>query len=274
MATRTALKLADYVVTEAGFGADLGAEKFVDIKCRKAHLKPAAAVIVATVRALKYHGGVEVAELGTENLGALERGIANLLRHIDNVREQYGLPCAVAINQRVEDTPAELRKLIDLISPTGVRAILARHFAEGGKGAVDVAKEVVRLCEQPNAFRFMYDDDMALWDKIKTVATRIYHAADIDADAHVRRQIDKLQSSGYGHYPVCIAKTQYSFTTDPKLRGAPSHHIVHIREVRLAAGAEFVVVICGDIMTMPGLPQVPAANSIDVDENGKIVGLF
>jgi formate--tetrahydrofolate ligase len=274
MATRTALKLADYVVTEAGFGADLGAEKFVDIKCRKAHLRPGAAVIVATVRALKYHGGVEVAELGHENLDALEAGITNLERHIDNVREQYGLPCTVAINQRVEDTPAEIQRLMDLVSPKGVKVILARHFAEGGRGAVDVAKEVVRLCEQPNSFRFIYPDHVTLWDKIKAVATRIYHAADIDADAHVRTQINRLQSSGYGHYPVCIAKTQYSFTTDPKLRGAPSHHIVHIREVRLAAGAEFIVVICGDIMTMPGLPEVPAANFIDVDDNGKITGLF
>jgi formate--tetrahydrofolate ligase len=274
MATRTALKLADYVVTEAGFGADLGAEKFVDIKCRKAHLKPSAAVIVATVRALKYHGGVEVAQLGHENLTALENGAANLGRHIDNVRQQYGLPCAVAINQRVEDTPNEIRKLIDVVSPMGVKVILARHYAEGGKGAVDVANEVVRLCEQPSGFKFVYDDNATLWDKVKTVATRIYHAADIDADAKVRAQINELQHSGYGHYPVCIAKTQYSFTTDPKLRGAPSHHIVHIREVRLNAGAEFIVVICGDIMTMPGLPEVPAANSIDVDENGKISGLF
>jgi formate--tetrahydrofolate ligase len=274
MATRTALKLADYVVTEAGFGADLGAEKFVDIKCRKANLKPAAAVIVATVRALKYHGGVEVARLGHENLAALEKGAANLGRHIDNVRQQYGLPCAVAINQRAEDTPNEIRKLMDVVSPMGVKVILARHFAEGGKGAVDVAKEVVRLCEQPSGFKFVYNDDATLWDKVKAVATRIYHAVDIDADAKVRAQINELQHSGYGHYPVCIAKTQYSFTTDPKLRGAPSHHIVHIREVRLNAGAEFIVVICGDIMTMPGLPEVPAANSIDVDENGKIVGLF
>jgi formate--tetrahydrofolate ligase len=274
MATRTALKLADYVVTEAGFGADLGAEKFVDIKCRKAHLKPSAAVIVATVRALKYHGGVEVADLGKENLAALEDGVANLHRHIDNVREHYGLPCVVAINQRVEDTPAELDKLIDLVSPKGVKVVLARHFAEGGKGAVDLANEVVRLCEQPNEFKFVYDDNTSLWDKVRAVATKIYHAADIDADAGVRAQINNLQHSGYGHYPVCIAKTQYSFTTTPKERGAPSHHIVHIREVRLAAGAEFIVVICGDIMTMPGLPAVPAANSIDVDESGTIVGLF
>jgi formate--tetrahydrofolate ligase len=180
----------------------------------------------------------------------------------------------VAINQRAEDTPNEIRKLMDLVSPMGVKVIVARHFAEGGKGAVDVAQEVVRLCAQPGGFKFVYDDDATLWDKVKAVATRIYHASDIDADAKVRAQINELQHSGYGHYPVCIAKTQYSFTTDPKLRGAPSHHIVHIREVRLNAGAEFIVVICGDIMTMPGLPETPAANLIDVDENGKIVGLF
>jgi formate--tetrahydrofolate ligase len=274
MATSTALKLADYVVTEAGFGADLGAEKFVDIKCRKAGLRPAAAVIVATVRALKYHGGVEVADLGHENLAALEAGFANLQRHIDNVRNLFGVPCAVAVNQRVEDTPNELQRLVELVAAEGVRAIPARHFAEGGKGAVDVAQEVVRLCEQPNSFRFVYDDNTTLWEKIKAVATKVYHAADIDADAKVRAQINRLQHSGYGHYPVCIAKTQYSFSTDPKLRGAPSHHIVNVREVRLAAGAEFVVAICGDVMTMPGLPQVPAANAIDVNESGKVVGLF
>src|SRR5882757_4271971 len=274
MATRTALKLADYVVTEAGFGADLGAEKFVDIKCRKANLKPSAAVIVATIRALKYHGGVEVAHLGQENLAALEAGIANLGRHIDNVRGEFGLPCAVAINQRVEDTPNEIRRLVELVSAKGVKVILARHFAEGGKGAVDLANEVVRLCEQPSGFKFVYDDAAPLWDKIQTVATKIYHAADITADDKVRAQIDKLQQSGYGHYPVCIAKTQYSFSTNPKLRGAPSGHRVNIREVRLSAGAEFIVAICGDIFTMPGLPKVPAANTIDVDENGKIVGLF
>ena len=274
MATKTALKLADYVVTEAGFGADLGAEKFVDIKCRKAHLKPSAAVIVATVRALKYHGGVEVADLARENLTALEDGIANLNRHIDNVRQNYGLQCVVSINHRAEDTPGEIRRLIELVSSKGVKVILARHFAEGGKGAVEVAREVVRLCEEPGNFKFVYDDNATLWDKIKAIATRIYHAADIDADPKVRAQIARLQNSGYGHYPVCIAKTQYSFTTDPKLRGAPSQHVVNIREVRLAAGAEFLVVICGDIMTMPGLPEVPAANSIDVDENGKISGLF
>jgi formate--tetrahydrofolate ligase len=274
MATKTALKLADYVVTEAGFGADLGAEKFVDIKCRKAGLKPAAAVIVATVRALKYHGGVEVPDVGKENVGALEKGIVNLSRHIDNVRDNYGIPVIVAINQRAEDTPAEIQALKDAAGQHGAKVILARHFAEGGKGAEELAHEVVHLAEQHNYFKFVYDEKETLWNKMKAIATKIYSASDITADSKVRAQIKKLQDDGYGHYPVCVAKTQYSFSTDPKLRGAPSGHIVNIREVRLAAGAEFVVMICGDIMTMPGLPKVPAANSIDVDESGKIVGLF
>ncbi|HZO23930.1 MAG TPA: formate--tetrahydrofolate ligase [Steroidobacteraceae bacterium] len=274
VATRTALRLADYVVTEAGFGADLGAEKFVDIKCRKANLRPSAAVIVATVRALKYHGGVEVAELGKENLGALEDGISNLRRHVENVRNNYGLACVVAINHRAEDTSREVQRLVDLVEPSGVKVVLGRHFAEGSQGAVDIANEVVRLCEQPSSFKFVYDEHATLWEKIRAIATKVYHASDVDADAKVRAQIDRLQHSGYGHYPVCVAKTQYSFSTDPKLRGAPTHHVVIIREVRLAAGAEFIVMICGDIMTMPGLPAVPAANSIDIDENGKVVGLF
>ena len=274
MATKTALKLADYVVTEGGFGADLGAEKFVDIKCRKAGLKPSAAVIVATVRALKYHGGVPVAEVGKENLAALEKGLVNLERHIHNVRDHYGLPPVVSINQRAEDTDAEIKLMQEKLAHLGVKIILARHFAEGGKGALDVAKEVIRLCEQPNNFKFVYDDNLSLWDKMKAVATKIYGASDITADSKVRQQIKHYQESGYGHYPVCVAKTQYSFSTDPKLLGAPSGHVVNIREVRLAAGAEFIVMICGDIMTMPGLPKVPAANSIDVDESGKIVGLF
>jgi len=274
MATQTALKLADYVVTEAGFGADLGAEKFVDIKCRKAGLKPSAAVIVATVRALKYHGGVEVAEVGKENLGALEKGVVNLERHIDNVRDNFGLPCLVAINNRAEDTEAEIRLLMERAGHHGAKVILGRHYAEGGAGAVDIAHEVVHLCEQPNYFKFVYEESEPLWQKMKAIATKIYHASDITADTKVRAQIKQLQDSGYGHYPVCVAKTQYSFSTDPKLRGAPSDHVVNIREVRLAAGAEFIVMICGDIMTMPGLPKVPAANAIDVDESGKIVGLF
>ncbi len=274
IATRTALKLADYVVTEAGFGADLGAEKFVDIKCRKAGFKPAAAVIVATVRAIKYHGGVEVADLGRENLKALQAGIANLDRHIDNVRDVFGLPCLVAINHRAEDSDEEVRWLLDRVTHHGVKSIVARHYAEGGKGAVDVAKEVVDLCEHPNYFKFVYEESATLWDKMKAVATRIYGASEITADSKVRAQIRQLQDSGYGHYPVCVAKTQYSFSTDPKLRGAPHGHVVNVREVRLAAGAEFVVMICGDIMTMPGLPAVPAANSIDVDDDGRITGLF
>jgi formate--tetrahydrofolate ligase len=274
MATRTALKLADYVVTEAGFGADLGAEKFIDIKCRKAGLRPAAAVIVATVRALKYHGGVEVADVGQENIAALEKGMVNLERHIDNVRDNYGLPCLVAINHRSEDTAAEIQVLKDRAAHHGAKVILARHFAEGGRGAEDVAHEVVRLCEQHNYFKFVYEENETLWHKMKTIATRIYGASDITADSKIRAQIRMLQEQGYGHYPVCVAKTQYSFSTDPKLRGAPHGHVVNIREVRLAAGAEFVVMICGDMMTMPGLPKVPAANNIDVDEKGRIIGLY
>jgi formate--tetrahydrofolate ligase len=274
IATRTALKLAEYVVTEAGFGADLGAEKFVDIKCRKAGLKPSAAVIVTTVRALKYHGGVELADLKAENLKALDHGVVNLERHIDNVRHRYGLPCVVAINRRAEDTEAELQLVIDRIAPHDVRVIPSTHFTDGGRGARDLAREVMRLCGQPNGFSFVYEDDWPLWEKMKAIATKVYHASDITADTRVRAQIRQLQESGYGRYPVCVAKTQYSFSTDPKLRGAPSHHVVNIREVRLAAGAEFVIMICGDIMTMPGLPKVPAANNIDVDDSGRITGLF
>ncbi|HEY5102899.1 MAG TPA: formate--tetrahydrofolate ligase [Steroidobacteraceae bacterium] len=274
MATRAALKLADYVVTEAGFGADLGAEKFVDIKCRKAGLQPAAAVIVATVRALKYHGGVEIAAIGAENVAAVEKGVANLERHIENVRDRFGIPCTVAINHRAEDTGAEVRAVVERTAHLGVKVILAKHFAQGGRGAVDVAHEVVRLADTPNKFKFVYEESASLWEKMRAIATRIYGAADISASNSVRAQIQELQDGGYGHYPVCVAKTQYSFSTDPKLRGAPSGHIVDIREVRLAAGAQFVVMICGDIMTMPGLPRVPSANSIDVDANGKVVGLF
>jgi formate--tetrahydrofolate ligase len=274
MATQTALRLADYVVTEAGFGADLGAEKFVDIKCRKAGLTPAAAVIVATVRALKYHGGVDVADVGKENVAALEKGIVNLERHIDNVRNNYGLPCLVAINHRSEDTDAEVQVLIERAGSRGAKVILARHYAEGGKGAIAVAEEVVKMAQLPSTFKFVYEESEPLWQKMKTIATKIYGASDITADAKVRKQIKDLQEAGYGNYPVCVAKTQYSFSTDPKLRGAPSGHVVTIREVRLNAGAEFVVMICGDIMTMPGLPKVPSSVAIDVDASGKIVGLF
>jgi len=274
MATQTALRLADYVVTEAGFGADLGAEKFVDIKCRKAGLKPSAAVIVATVRALKYHGGVEVADVGKENIAALEKGIVNLERHIENVRTHYGLPCLVAINHRSEDTDAEIKVLIERAAGKGAKVILGRHFAEGGKGAEEIAREVVKLADGPNNFKFVYEDSTPLWDKMKAVATKIYGAADITADGKVRAQIKELQEGGYGNYPICVAKTQYSFSTDPKLRGAPSGHMVNIREVRLNAGAEFIVMICGDVMTMPGLPKVPSSVNIDVDDSGKILGLF
>jgi len=273
LATKTALKLADYVVTEAGFGADLGAEKFVDIKCRKAGLQPAAAVLVATIRALKYHGGVDVKALGKEDLKALEKGMANIERHVNNIRNHYGLPCVVAINHRTEDTDAEVKLLMNKLAEKGVKVILARHWAEGGKGAVDLAHEVVRLCEQPSTFKFVYQDSESLWDKMKAIATKIYGASDITADAKVLAQIKKLQES-YGNYPVCVAKTQYSFSTDPSLRGAPSGHVVNIREVRLAAGAQFVVMVCGDIMTMPGLPKVPSACAIDVGPDGKIIGLF
>jgi len=274
MATRAALKLADYVVTEAGFGADLGAEKFVDIKCRKAGLRPAAAVIVATVRALKYHGGLEIAAIGQENIAAVEKGIANLERHIENMRDRYCISCVVAINHRAEDTGAEVQAVVKRTADLGVKVILARHFAQGGRGAVDVAHEVVRLCDIPNNFKFVYEESASLWEKMHAIATRVYGAADISASSSVRARIKQLQDGGYGHYPVCVAKTQYSFSTDATVRGAPSGHIVNIREVRLAAGAQFVVMICGDIMTMPGLPRVPSANAIDVDANGKVVGLF
>jgi len=275
MATSTALKLADYVVTEAGFGADLGAEKFVDIKCRKSGLRPDACVIVATIRALKYHGGVEKPDLGKENLPALERGIENLRRHVRNVQQHYGLPCIVSINRFTADTDAEIALLQKLMEPDGVPVLLATHWADGGAGAENVARAVVEAIESsPNHFHFVYEDDTPLWEKMKAIATKIYGAADIDADAKVRGQIKRLQEAGYGHYPVCVAKTQYSFATDLALRGAPSGHIVNVREVRLAAGAEFVVMICGDIMTMPGLPKVPSAERIDLTEDGKVVGLF
>ncbi len=275
IATKTALKLADYVVTEAGFGADLGAEKFIDIKCRKAGLRPDAVVIVATIRALKYHGGVDLKELNKENLAALEKGIANLERHVNNVRNHYGLPCVVSINHFTFDTDAEIELLKKKMAHHEAPVILATHWADGGAGAAEVARAVVDLIDKvPSNFKFVYEDALPLWDKIKTIATKIYGAADVTADAKVRAQIKKLQEDGYGHYPVCVAKTQYSFSTDPQLRGAPSGHVINIREVRLAAGAEFVVMVCGDIMTMPGLPKVPSAEKIDLTDDGKVVGLF
>jgi formate--tetrahydrofolate ligase len=278
IATRTALKLADYVVTEAGFGADLGAEKFVDIKCRKSGLRPSAAVVVATVRALKFHGGVDLKSLNTEDLPALERGLANLERHVLNVTQRYGLPCVVSINHFSADTDAEHALLRERVARMGVPVHTARHWAEGGAGAVDLAREVVRLCEAsgdgPSRMRFVYEDADTLWEKMRKIATQVYGAEDIDAPAPVREQIRQLQDTGYGHYPVCVAKTQYSFSTDPSRRGAPAGHVVGIREVRLAAGAEFVVMVCGDIMTMPGLPLRPSAEFIDLDDDGRVVGLF
>ncbi len=274
IATQTALKLADYVVTEAGFGADLGAEKFVDIKCRKTGLKPSAVVIVATVRALKYHGGADLKTLNTENLAALEKGIANLERHVHNITEHYGMPCVVSVNHFLYDTDAEHALLRDKLARLGAPVILAKHWADGGKGAAEVAKKVIELCEGKNNFHFVYEDSDPLWEKMKKIATKIYGAADISADAKVRAQIKKFQDEGYGHYPVCVAKTQMSFSTDASLRGAPSGHMVNVREVRLAAGAEFVVMVCGDIMTMPGLPKVPSAEVIDLNDDGKVVGLF
>jgi formate--tetrahydrofolate ligase len=275
IATRAALKLADYVVTEAGFGADLGAEKFVDIKCRKSGLRPDACVIVATIRALKYHGGADLKTLATENLEALEKGIANLERHVNNVRNHYGLPCVVSINHFTNDTPAEIALLQRKMAHHEAPVVLARHWAEGGKGAEELARSVADLIERtPTDFRFVYEDAASLWDKLRAVATKIYGAAEISADSKVRAQIDRLQAEGYGGYPVCVAKTQYSFSTDPGLRGAPSGHVINVREVRLAAGAEFVVMICGDVMTMPGLPKVPSAEKIDIGPDGRVVGLF
>jgi formate--tetrahydrofolate ligase len=275
IATQSALKLCDYVVTEAGFGADLGAEKFIDIKCRKSGLRPDAVVIVATIRALKYHGGVDLKEVNKENLAALEKGITNLERHVNNVRNHYGLPCVVSINRFNFDTPAEIALLKKNMAHHEAPVILATHWADGGAGAAEVARTVVDLIDKvPSNFKFVYEDDLPLWDKVKAIATKIYGAGEVTADAKVRGQIRKLQDDGYGHYPVCVAKTQYSFSTDPQLRAAPSGHVINVREVRLAAGAEFVVMVCGDIMTMPGLPKVPSAEKIDLTEDGKVVGLF
>ncbi len=274
MATKAALKLADYVVTEAGFGADLGAEKFFDIKCRKAGLKPKAAVIVATIRALKMHGGVKKDDLGTENVQAVIDGATNLERHVKNVKG-YGVPVVVAINRFITDTDAEIQAVRDVVGAYGVEAIEANHWSDGGAGTEELSHKVVELVEGGTAqFAPLYPDDMPLWDKMKTIATRIYGADDIVADQKVRNQFKRLEEQGCGHYPICVAKTQYSFSTDPNLKGAPSNHVVPIREVRLSNGAEFVVVVCGDIMTMPGLPRVPSANHIHLNDEGLIEGLF
>ena len=273
IATQAALKLADYVVTEAGFGADLGAEKFIDIKCRKSGLAPSAAVIVATVRAMKYHGGADLKTITTENLVALDKGIVNLERHVENVTKVYGIPCVVSINKFTSDTAAEVEMLKSRMAKLGVKVVLATHWGDGGKGAAELAHMVVELCEKPSQMTFVYDEQDTLWDKIGKIAKKVYRASEVTADAKVRGQIKKLQEDGYGHYPVCVAKTQYSFSTDAQLRGAPENHAINVREVRLAAGAEFVVMVCGDIMTMPGLPKVPSANKIDLVD-GKVVGLF
>jgi formate--tetrahydrofolate ligase len=275
IATQAALKLGEYVVTEAGFGADLGAEKFVDIKCRKSGLRPDAAVMVATLRAIKHHGGVAAKDLDSANPMAVEKGMRNLERHVDNMRQRFGLPCVVAINHFTSDTPAELDLLRRQMDRQGVPVVISRHWADGSAGAVDLAHAVVKLAESGTAnLQFVYQDEDSLWDKMKAIATKVYGAADISADSAVRAKIAKLQQDGFGHYPVCVAKTQYSFSTDPLLLGAPSGHMVNIREVRLAAGAEFVVMICGNIMTMPGLPKEPASSRIDIDDDGKISGLF
>ncbi|HEX9770223.1 MAG TPA: formate--tetrahydrofolate ligase, partial [Kiloniellales bacterium] len=274
IATRAALKLADYVVTEAGFGADLGAEKFFDIKCRKAGLTPNAAVIVATVRALKMHGGVAKADLGQENVAAVRKGAGNLARHIRNVKA-FGVPAVVAVNRFAGDTGAELEAVRQAASELGAQAILCTHWADGGAGAEALARHVVELVASGvDQYAPLYDDHLGLWDKAKTIAVRIYGADDIIADKKVRQQIADYEAAGYGELPVCMAKTQYSFSTDPNLKGAPSGHVVPVREVRLSAGAGFLVVICGEIMTMPGLPKLPAANNIFLNPNGQIEGLF
>ncbi|MCZ6575227.1 MAG: formate--tetrahydrofolate ligase [Acidiferrobacterales bacterium] len=274
MATSTALKLADYVVTEAGFGADLGAEKFFDIKCRKAGLKPDAVVIVATVRALKMHGGVAKNELGNENVEAVKAGCANLARHVRNVKG-FGVPVVVAINRFSADTDAEIQTIRETSGEHDAQSVECTHWADGGAGAEALAQNVVGLVESGAAdFKPLYPDDMPLWDKARTIATRVYGADDITAEQKVRNQFKQLQETGYGHFPVCMAKTQYSFSADPSLKGAPSGFNVTIREVRLSAGAEFLVVVCGEIMTMPGLPRVPAANHIYINDAGQIEGLF
>jgi formate--tetrahydrofolate ligase len=274
-ATRAGLRLADFVVTEAGFGADLGAEKFVDIKCRKSGLRPDVAVVVATVRALKYHGGVALADLGTEDLAAVEAGMVNLRRHLDNIRGVYGIPCVVAVNRFPTDTDLEVATVVDLVAAEGVAAFPATHFADGGTGAQDLAKGVLAVLDEPSpyTFSFTYDDELSLTAKVETIATRLYGAGLVTWDAKARRRLQRIERDGYGTLPVCVAKTQYSFSTDPTLLGAPSGHELHVREVRLSAGAGFVVVVCGDMMTMPGLPSDPSASRIDLADDGTILGL-
>jgi len=279
IATMAGLRLADYVVTEAGFGADLGAEKFIDIKCRSAGIRPSAAVLVATIRALKFHGGVARENLSEENLPALRAGLANLNRHINNLREHYGVPAVVSINQFVADTDAEVELVMEHCKALGVQVALSSHWANGGAGATDLAHMVAEICEADSVSAnsphksFVYPNELSLWEKLETVATKVYHASEITASSKVRDRLKELTDGGYGHLPVCIAKTPYSFSTDPALKGAPDGHVMDIREVRLSVGAGFVVAICGDVMTMPGLPKAPASEKIDVVD-GQIVGLF
>jgi len=273
LATKTALKLSDYVVTEAGFGADLGAEKFLDIKCRKSGLKPNCVVIVATIRALKMHGGLNKDELKTENVDALKKGLVNLEKHINNIKK-FGLPVTVAINHFVLDTDNEVNAVIDFCKKMKIKASTCKHWEKGGEGTKELANDVVELCEEKSEFNFLYTDDIPLFKKIETIAKELYGASEVVADTKIREQLKNFQDNGYQKLPICIAKTQYSFSTDPSLKGAPSGHVLPIREVRLSSGAEFIVVVCGAIMTMPGLPRVPAANSIRINEKGETEGLF
>ena len=274
IATKTGLKLADYVVTEAGFGADLGAEKFLDIKCRKSNLKPSCVVIVATIRALKMHGGLNKDELKKENVDALSKGLVNLKRHIENIRK-YGLPVAVAVNHFITDTENETKTLIEACKDMGVKATLCTHWSNGGEGTKELASHVVELIEKEKSdFKFLYENETPLFKKVETVAKEIYRASEVVADTKIREQLKSFEDQGYGGLPICVAKTQYSFSTDPNLKGAPTGHVLQIREVRLSSGAEFIVIICGAIMTMPGLPRVPAADSIKLNDKGDIEGLF
>ena len=274
IATKAGLKLSDYVVTEAGFGADLGAEKFLDIKCRKSGIKPDCVVIVATIRALKMHGGLKKNVLKDENINALKKGLVNIERHINNTKK-FGLPVAVAINHFITDADNEVNTLVDYCKTLGVKASICTHWSKGGEGAKDLAKTVVEICENStNTFKFLYQDELPLFKKIQTIAQEIYHASEVVADTKIREQLKDFEKRGYGKLPICIAKTQYSFSTDPNLKGAPTGHVLPIREVRLSSGAEFIVVICGTIMTMPGLPCIPAAENIKLNQKGEIEGLF
>ena len=274
IATKSALKLSDYVVTEAGFGADLGAEKFLDIKCRKSDLKPSCVVIVATIRALKMHGGVAKDDLKNENVEALKKGLVNLERHVENVKK-FGLPVAIAVNHFIKDTEDEVKALVDFCNKLGIKASLCTHWANGGEGTKELASHVADLCEKnENKFKFLYESKTPLFKKIETIAKEIYRADEVIADTKIRDQLKSFEEAGYGELPICVAKTQYSFSTDPNLKGAPTGHSLPIREIRLSSGAEFIVVVCGEIMTMPGLPRVPAADSIKLNKKGEIEGLF